>query len=1039
MKDLIVLTSRLSYKIRTYPSNHTLCLWQRCYHETSSADDSIDTQAETCSVASKMSSRNSQLKGHTLQFEEEQCLSSTEVKVSDKKFEPGLTLSALPFLQSSESSGGRSLWKSHKVDDSTPVTVWRQLTLRLLQSTEELTRHECYLMEECLQWWTRRRVKFDVVDPEASEVVWKLWYKLLTESNGKPSSLLLNSVLDHWRLSIKQNIKVPYWPDGVISHVQSLAPELVDVKSFALILGAMAYWYDVDPWKAQALLQELPSHVKPNAIVWNSALTVWAKADALRWPDAALRAEQLLERMKQHPDIQPNEVSFTCVLEALANSPSAKAPEKAERVFQDMEDAGFLSPIACLQVMQVWAKSDSHHGADKAYALLHEMVQLYLKDQSTVKKPMKHCFSVVMEGFARRGKPEKVERILLELQDLYQRFHDDDFVPTAATFNSVLSAYARCALPDRAARAEQLLMSLREMAEWSGNTACLPDTTSVNTVVHAWAESNDKGAVEGAEALLNAMQLWEGVQPDAYTYTAVIKAWARSDRNGAAMRCESFLNAMWAAFEKGNHQVKPNDVTYATVIYAWSRNKGKEAPYRAEALFREMMERHKNGDSTLKPRESSYVSLMTTWNRSNLREAPSRVQFYFNQMRGSHLAGDKSLQPSAKLYNAALFAMKRAGDGAGAENILEVMYADFERGNNKAQPNTHVFNTIISAWANTRTHIAPERAEAIVLRMLELHSDKGWDCKPNAITYTCILDCWAKSSRSDAPDRAEEILRHMQHLSDKGDENVKPTTYAWSTVLTAWSRSTSLDAPVRAQQLFDEMLRKFEAGDKSLRPSGPAYASVLSTWSRSNRHDAPQISSEILKLMKERHLADTLNEKPNRYHYSAVISAFASKGDVQNAEALFEEMKLLKDVEPHDGCYNGLIKAYGRSSLPDAAERAESLLRTMEKESAVGADCSPTMITYTSILDIWQRSQRPDAVDRAESLLKEMLKLAEQGRDKLSPNASTFLAFLRVISKSCATDKAARAEEVLSLMKAFKCAPTDAVFRELNKCRADAC
>lgn len=922
--------------------------------------------------------------------------------------------------------------------DASPDEVWKRTSQRLLDHKGTLTGKEAYTLSECIQWWARRRKGFDRMDPTSGKKVWLLWKKLVESDSSHHEFLsteLLNIVLDHWRLCVKQNINVgDLTPNEVILHLENLPVVISNVKSYTILLSAMAYAKDVvDPERAELILDNLPTHVTPTVVLWNAALTLWAKCDALRWPSAHLRAEKLFQRLCN--DYEPDEVSYTCLLEALANhgSKDVGMPRKAEAIHQEMTAKELISPIASLQLMRAWVNSELDEGADKAHAILRNMVNEYLLNPETIKKPNNHCFSVVMEGFARQGKPDRVEQMLLQLQDLYQKSNNDlDLIPTATTFNSVLSAYTRCSIPDRAERAEKLLMNVHELAESSGVHSCRPDTTSVNTVINAWAESNQNSvAPERAEALLRLTKEWPGVEPDSFSYTSVMKAWARSDRPQSAKRCESYLAAMWSENEDGNTRVCPTSTTYATVIYAWSRSKNREAPVHAESVFHEMEERFKSGWDSLKPTEATYMTLMTVWNRSGLPEARSRVQYYFSQIRERYLSGDDSLVPSARVYNAMLLQLKKSGDGQAAENLLDLMASDYDRGNKSAQPNTRTFNTALSAWANSERKDRTSRAETLLLKMLDLHEERGWDCKPSDVTYSCLLDCWAKSNSSEAGPRAESILRHMERL---GVENprLRPTSHAFATVINAWTRSDHAEAPERAQRLLDDMQNSYEGGDYSLRPSGPAYSSVITCWARCGREDGPVKALEVLRTMEKRIAQDARSEAPNRMHYSATINAFASSGDVDGAEKLLEEM-LERSIDPHYGCFNAVLKAIAKSGVKHAPVRAERVFSQMKRLAKGGVECQPSTATYTTMLDILRQHPGDDTVPRAHALLKEMMELAsKKGGSAAIPNTGTFTVYLRVLSSNRVPDRYGRATETLEFMRAFGCKPTPAFLRELE-------
>lgn len=853
-------------------------------------------------------------------------------------------------------------------------------------------------------------------------------------------------------------------------------------------------------------------------VVWNSALTVIAKQG--HGPTAGGDAERVLRRMAA-AGVLPNEISYACVLEAWAGTASARnsndndnsSGPNAERLLREMvttlgrarrqqqqqlhgtaaaaaaaadisDEVGddelngtavsvdTAASTCYLHVLLAWCRSAAPDGADRANAILQNMVQNFLRDAHRTGdddddnddsdesrliesypnvKPTRHCFSAVMSGYANRGKLAQVEELLLGLQNLYQRSGGDPLLsPTVATFNSVLEAYARQGTPESAEKAQRLLERLLaaglaatvDANSSSDSPHCLPDTTSVNTCLHAWAQSGARDAVERAEALLLSSSHWPGVRPDPYSYTTVMKAWAQSKRPEAAERCQGILRAMWeryeqpavAGVEKLREKIaKPNNVTYSTAIFAWSSaTNGPEAPLRAEAIYRDMQERHRSGDLDLKPSLSVYISLITVWARSSRKESDLRAQLYFDQMRGHYMAGDESLRPTDKVYNALLTSKKIRGDGEGAERVLKNMYDDcLTHGNTVATPNRFIFHNVMSAWAASGSSQAPERIEAILTHMRKEHAARKWDCKPNRVSLSILLNCLAKQGTREAAERADGVLRQMYKSSD---ESVQPCSYTCATALNAWSSTTHVpEAPIRAQAIFDDMMRRYEQGDKDLQPNSYAYNCLATTWAKSAHHDAGRRALAILNEMQERFERDPQNhEPPGPFLFTAVINAFAAKGDAENAQRVLQRM-INAGIPPHRTSLNAVLKAYSRCGAPDAVEQAEQLLRDIKAKHSH----SPNVVSYTTFLLCLRRSGRPDAYRRSKAVVEAMMVQSDQGDAATTPNEATIATLLATLidSADATLDKSNEAVYVEALMSDVKVQPTAESTRDLHKIR----
>jgi pentatricopeptide repeat protein len=843
-------------------------------------------------------------------------------------------------------------------------------------------------------------------------------------------------------------------------------------------------------------------------VLWNSFLTVIAKQGC--GANIGEQAELILRQMIDDLaliSMEPDEISYACVLEAWSNAANLnpRAGSCAERLLREMvrnlggssisrrsggDDDGSLQTSKCsiekaastcyLHVLRALSKSATPDGADRADHILQGMIRSFLiqmhgsndgyLDSSVVAsskdevypniKPTRHWFSAVMSGYADRGRLTDVERLLRTMQSLYETSRGDPLLcPTTATFNSILEAYAQQGTPESAASAEQLLEKLHNdslKADTSNVTSTdsrsltkivLIDTRSVNTCLHAWAQSGAPDAVERAEALLLKASQWKGVNPDPYSYTTVMKAWTKSSRPDAAKQCEGILWSMWERYHQFSNSeaaplpIKPNDVTYATAIYCWSmETRIPEAPLHAENLYKDMLERYQSGDHSLKPSLTIYVSLISAWAHSCLKGSEIRAQLYFDRLRGHYLAGDDSLRPTDKVYNALISCKKIRGDGEGAEMILNYMFDDYlNYGNKGALPNRTIFHNVMSAWANSNDPNSFQRIEMLLKRMYQEYKARKWDCKPNAVSYTIVLNCFAKRGTRDAAIRAESVLQHMYDLSVV-DSSVKPCQFSCGTVIRAWANTINVgDAPFRAQAIFDDMIRRSEPpyGDINLRPNSFAYNSLLTTWAKSARADSGEKALAILQGMEHRHSMDQTFDSPSSYHYTAVISAFANKRDVAGAENVLQHM-IERRVPPHASTLNALMKAYSNAiDVPDSLERAEKLLRSMETDFSI----SPDAFSYTTFMLCIQRGRHPDAFQRARKVLDEWIhsfSYRNEGRaTKMTPSVVTFGILLIALKESNdkKLNKIKELESILEMMKQYRIEPSPSMQKDIMKIR----
>lgn len=924
--------------------------------------------------------------------------------------------------------------RSRKQQSQSPDEVWNRLSDDLLASGDQISKADEQNLKECLRWWCRQH------DRKSQEYCWGLWEQWKDAfSESSDTAELWMSVIDCWRLSVADGIIVRT-PEQVLEEMQAL--NLTDqTKSYGILLDGLSLLGR--PQDAQDLLETLDTKgIRPNRVMWNTVLTAWARSGHVNAADRALR---LLDQLETRDD-GPDHVSYSAVLEGLSNGIRAdhrdkKAIEKVEEVFARSSNKGLVSEVAWLQRLQAWGKID----VEMAKTLLYQLRDAYNLPNGELRgtiTPNHRLFSVVMSACARSGDMDSVRLLWEDLVVLHQRHlqsmrdEPSPFKLTAATLNSVLQAFAYVRIPDRAEKAQAFLEAALEQD-------MEVDRTSFNTVLDVWAGSQNRKHIESIQYLLEVMRnRGDEYSPDTYSFNALLKAFSRSNRRDALQVSEQVLKEMKEAGVAGDVNAKANHISYASVLSAYSRLAKPSEVGSAERLFGEMWDEYnRQEDPDLLPTEAAYVSIITTWIRSKRKEAASRAAYYFDHFRALSAkfpTNSTRFQPSARIYNTLIDSKKLVGDGRGAEEILQRMIGDFRGGNTKAEPSTVTFNTVMTAWSKSSDKRAPQRVEELLRVMDELARVEEWQCNPNTWTYAIVLETWSALRSTRGAERADAVFRNLQqHFDVTQDERLRPSSHCYATVMVAWSRSGSPDAPEKTQAIFDEMMQKFEDGDAHSRPSGVAYIALLTAWSRSMRPDAPPRTLAILNEMADRHQSNPERyEKPDSWHYSAVINAFAERGDAESAESILERVLRSRDgVSPNRGCWNGVLKAYVRSKISDAPERASDVLRKMYEYADSGyGEASPDSATYTTLLEVWRASGRKEAFFEGLRVLEEMLEKSKS-RKRLEPDAGVFLSLLRILGSSKVADKDIYVKRVTELMRERRIQPSTAIHLAIMGCR----
>ncbi len=101
------------------------------------------------------------------------------------------------------------------------------------------------------------------------------------------------------------------------------------------------------------------------------------------------------------------------------------------------------------------------------------------------------------------------------------------------------------------------------------------------------------------------------------------------------------------------------------------------------------------------------------------------------------------------------------------------------------------------------------------------------------------------------------------------------------------------------------------------------------------------------------------------------------------------------DYKPKILNYNMIVRAYGKSNLPDAPEQALRVLNELKEmyEETGDEEIRPTTITYTECIDAYAKSKRKNSAQKAEELLFLMMEESENEDgttdDLLSPSSIT--------------------------------------------------
>ena len=487
---------------------------------------------------------------------------------------------------------------------------------------------------------------------EALNMAANLFQQMCEDHTNPPDSVTYTTLIHGWARGVRHLARLPeagYRAEQLLQQLEQLPPNR-QRKNFS---ATTVYNSVITAWsrsgeliaaeKVEALLSRLEGKyfnglqsARPNKTTFLCIIGTYAK---VRIPDAAARCDRLLQRMLyyrdnlQFRDLEPDQLFYNAVLNALAKSYQSSAVEKAEEILTMMQTAPderlrpnivtYATVIDCYTkcgegspqraeellrfvegtyrsgdktlkpnavfysaILQAWAKSASPEGATKAEGLLRRNIALY-EEGHTYAKPHAIMYNAVMDAIARSGDPAcgiRAEDLLNEMESLYQS-GDEELKPSRRSMNAVILAYRNAC--DGGKKAEELLCRMEELSE-SGRPELTPDVVSYNCAISAIVETRSRagdddhnGAADRAQALLDRMES-RHIHPDGRTYSPVIEAWLkRNDEKGHAL-AEMMLQQFLDKVESRKKRTKPgkNQNLYEDavwdVINAYRKSEGDD-------------------------------------------------------------------------------------------------------------------------------------------------------------------------------------------------------------------------------------------------------------------------------------------------------------------------------------------------------------------------------------------------------------------------------------------------------------------------------
>lgn len=326
---------------------------------------------------------------------------------------------------------------------------------------------------------------------------------------------ILTSVINAW--SKRGTADAPERAEALLQRAKELNAAgnflgSIDVKVYNSLLSCWSSSSRLRPdacKRAESGVQHMDSAgVAPDTITFNTLMQVWSAVGN------AERCENILDRMREMPEIRPGPETLCTVLAPWSQSPSLtigdnRAEFVLKKLYQMQESLGITANVACYNlILDCLGKSSKKDACLLVEDLLHEMERLAAQSGEHSLWPNTFSFTSVLNAFADAGYAESAEVILENNIMEHVKTNNGRMKPNVVGLNIALKAWAqKCRKwpsPEAPARAEALIHRMRHLHKTTGMPV-KPDVTSHNTLINVWANSGVPSSNEHVLAILQRM------------------------------------------------------------------------------------------------------------------------------------------------------------------------------------------------------------------------------------------------------------------------------------------------------------------------------------------------------------------------------------------------------------------------------------------------------------------------------------------------------------------------------------------------------
>jgi len=404
--------------------------------------------------------------------------------------------------------------------------------------------------------------------------------------------------------------------------------------------------------KKRDISSAAPLNVYLDVECYNPVLQVISKSDQ---DNLVSKVDAIVNRMEKLAelghDVLPSRRTWNAVLHAYSRSPDAQSAPKAEFILNRMWNR-FFTGITLVKpdtstyaaVLQAFQKSVNPSAAQRADDILRQFEEHYAAGHMDSAPDVVH-YTIVLAAWAKSQKRGAAARCAQIVAHMTQR-HNSGFPnvkPNKRTYNALLDAVSRSRDVDRA---EQILYYMINLSK-NGETDVAPDSFSFNSAIIANCRSNQVGAGQRAEAILERMIEYNDEEGELHlesrSFTHIIGYYARSNSADSPYRAEYILKRMIDMYQSGRYpSLEPNNFAFIQTIDAYAYTKHRDAGEVAERLLkiaRDLI--NKYGCTQIEINSELLNTVLLAWSSSGDKEAGRKAEIHLESMERQYAAGNQ--------------------------------------------------------------------------------------------------------------------------------------------------------------------------------------------------------------------------------------------------------------------------------------------------------------------------------------------------------------------------------------------------------------